>query len=419
MNSLITRNIMLGLLFFCLGQAHGENWISVAKTQSGDIEHLIDIDSIKQEGNYFSAWAREKLIKPIDRGLFKSAGYERLTQSAIDCNHGGIAILRIVVLGKQGDTLDDFTTKTADIKFAEVVPGSVGHNLIGTVCKGQADEMAKVSKIVDDFAKDPAHPYFDELADEIAVQIKAGKELQEAYDTAVWANPVTRQKELARIQLEKDSKTQNEFKGGFGTAWLSDSGYLVTAYHVIDGASQLSILLPDNSVLRAQVVASDMANDLAILSAPLPASVSRGIALAKAPTPLGATVFTIGFPHPEMLGLKPKFTSGQVSSSAGLADDPRILQISTPVQSGNSGGPLVNKNGEAVGVISSKLNAAFVFEKTGDHTQNINYAVKVRYLQGLLADVPKRSSVLQKIRPGTVESMVSQINNAVFLLVAE
>ena len=113
-------------------------------------------------------------------------------------------------------------------------PGSVGHNLIGTVCKGQADENAKVSKIVDDFAKDPAHPYFDELADEIALQIKAGKTLQDAYETAVYANPVTRAKELARIQLEKDSKTQNEFKGGFGTAWLSDSGYLAVSYTHLD-----------------------------------------------------------------------------------------------------------------------------------------------------------------------------------------
>lgn len=79
----------------------------------------------------------------------------------------------------------------------------------------------------------------------------------------------------------------------------------------------------------------------------------------------------------------------------------------------------MNQNGEVVGVISAKLSATVVFEETGDLPQNINYAVKARYLQGLLADAPQRASALQKIRPGTMESMVSQINNAVFLLVAE
>lgn len=489
MSSLLTKHILLACLIFCFGQAHGENWSSVTKSQSGEIEHLVDIDSIRQEGNYVTAWVREKLSKPIFRGLFKPAGHVRLTQSAFDCKHGSMAVLRIVVRGEQGDSLDDYTIKTTDIKFADVVSGSTGEQLIRTVCGGKAEEMARVAREVETFSQDPAHPYFDEVADDIITELKMQeingqvKDLSKAYEKAVWANPVTRQKELARIQRDQGSKpleeaknynpddpptdafvkyswkfvanaanglkmylgvdsvipgtgeyaaivylfskadfpkpfkvvgglssttitrwvidckgrrlsvansanfdssgnflsrdlaaeitplpigentiaavyaetacknvqaaaqrrdssnAGKESKGGSGTAWLSDSGYLVTAYHVIDGARQLSILLPDKSVLRAQVVASDKANDLAILSAPLPASASRGIALAKVPASLGAAVFTVGFPHPDMLGLKPKFTSGQVSSTAGLADDPRILQISTPVQSGNSGGP--------------------------------------------------------------------------------
>jgi len=69
---------------------------------------------------------------------------------------------------------------------------------------------AKTQKEVNDFANDGNHPYFDELADEIAIQIKAGKDLQAAYDTAVYANPVTRTKEIARIQTENAAKLREK-----------------------------------------------------------------------------------------------------------------------------------------------------------------------------------------------------------------
>jgi len=69
---------------------------------------------------------------------------------------------------------------------------------------------AKTQHEVNTFANDGNHPYFDELADEIAIQIKAGKGLQDAYDTAVYANPVTRAKEIARIQTENAAKLKEK-----------------------------------------------------------------------------------------------------------------------------------------------------------------------------------------------------------------
>lgn len=69
---------------------------------------------------------------------------------------------------------------------------------------------AKTQAEVKNFADDGNHPYFDELADEIAIQIRAGKSLQDAYDTAVYANPVTRTKEIARIQTENAAKLREK-----------------------------------------------------------------------------------------------------------------------------------------------------------------------------------------------------------------
>ncbi len=72
----------------------------------------------------------------------------------------------------------------------------------------------------------------------------------------------------------------------------------------------------------------------------------------------------------------PTLTTGEVSALAGLRDNPRQIQISAPVQPGNSGGPLLDGSGNVVGVVVSKLNAQRVARSTGDIPQNVNFAVK-------------------------------------------
>jgi serine protease Do len=71
------------------------------------------------------------------------------------------------------------------------------------------------------------------------------------------------------------------------------------------------------------------------------------------------------------------FTLGNVSALVGLGEDSRYLQISAPVQPGNSGGPLLDQNGNLVGVVSAKLNALRLMVATnGDIAQNVNFAIK-------------------------------------------
>ena len=65
---------------------------------------------------------------------------------------------------------------------------------------------------VEAFASDPKNAYFDECADDIAVFVKAGMKLADAYDKAVYANPVTRQKELSRIQQETEKANAEKVK---------------------------------------------------------------------------------------------------------------------------------------------------------------------------------------------------------------
>jgi serine protease Do len=85
-----------------------------------------------------------------------------------------------------------------------------------------------------------------------------------------------------------------------------------------------------------------------------------------------------------LLATSGNFTLGNVTAVAGLGDDTRILQISAPVQPGNSGGPLLDYSGNVVGVIEGKLNAITVFTLTNDLAQNVNFAIKANVVTNFL-----------------------------------
>ncbi|TRO79710.1 tetratricopeptide repeat-containing serine protease family protein [Trichloromonas acetexigens] len=218
------------------------------------------------------------------------------------------------------------------------------------------------------------------------------------------------------IQNYNDS--ENEILSS-GTGWLMPSGYIATNHHVVDGHTLISLIDADGKLHRASIVKMDKINDLALLKIdehppnllPLPLSNSHCLA--------GQEVFTIGYPHPDLLGREAKVTNGIVSSSKGFNDDPRMLQISVPVQAGNSGGPLINPAGEVVGIVTEKLEPMGVFNKTGDFPQNVNYAIKINYLDALsegLKKLPTRKS--KPINKVTISDFVKTYKNSVFLVIA-
>jgi S1-C subfamily serine protease len=83
-----------------------------------------------------------------------------------------------------------------------------------------------------------------------------------------------------------------------------------------------------------------------------------------------------GFPLAGLLASGGNATIGNITALAGLANDSRFLQISAPVQPGNSGGPLLDRSGNVVGVVVAKLNALDIASVTGDIPQNVNFAIK-------------------------------------------
>lgn len=160
-----------------------------------------------------------------------------------------------------------------------------------------------------------------------------------------------------------------------GSGFRVAPGAVVTNHHVIDGCGRLRV----NGV-AAQVRGSDPRSDLALLAVTLPGSSVRLRAQRAA---VGEPVAVAGYPLRGILsGLN--MTTGTLSSLSGLGGDTRYLQITAPVQPGNSGGPMLDSAGNLMGVVVSKLDAIKLAKITGDIPQNVNFAINTNVLRSFL-----------------------------------
>jgi S1-C subfamily serine protease len=159
-----------------------------------------------------------------------------------------------------------------------------------------------------------------------------------------------------------------------------------TNFHVIEGGTSVEVWNPkDNTWYPSRVVRSDPANDLALIEIPdilRPASSIAAYGVQRsADIRVGEEIHAMGFPLSSVLGSSPRFTSGTISADVGIADDPRLVQMTAPIQPGNSGGPLVNAFGDVTGVVVSTLSSSLFLELTGSVPQNVNFAIKIDYLR--------------------------------------
>ena len=129
-------------------------------------------------------------------------------------------------------------------------------------------------------------------------------------------------------------------------------------------------------------MASDTKNDLAVIQTN--GRATRAAAFRAGGVRQGESVVAYGFPLSGAIASTGNVTTGNVSALAGFHDDSRMLQISAPVQPGNSGGALMDMTGAVVGVVVGKLNAAKFMEVTGDIPQNVNFAIKAHVAKGFL-----------------------------------
>jgi S1-C subfamily serine protease len=174
-------------------------------------------------------------------------------------------------------------------------------------------------------------------------------------------------------------------KSKSGTGFVvSANGHIVTNNHVIDGCSDLKGNLTGEAAMVLRVVSSDANNDLALLQAPSTATFKEFARIRDRSIRSGDSVVAIGFPFHGLLTSDFTVTTGIVSSLSGMRNDSRFLQISAPVQPGNSGGPLFDTTGQIVGVVTGKLDGLRIAVATGNIPENINFAIKTGALRDFL-----------------------------------
>ena len=160
-------------------------------------------------------------------------------------------------------------------------------------------------------------------------------------------------------------------------------GYLVTALHVVDRATAITVRLPDGRHAPAELIGADQATDLALLktAADLPV-------LPDAPEPaLGAPVCAVG----NQFGLGLSVTCGVVSalhrSGTGFNPIEDFVQTDASANPGASGGALVDRDGRLVGVLSA------IFTKESDADIGVNFAASIALVRRVAADLAARRRV--------------------------
>lgn len=186
--------------------------------------------------------------------------------------------------------------------------------------------------------------------------------------------------------VKENAPTAGGTVTGTGFA-ISADGYVATAAHVVKGASSILVTLPGGPV-RGLVVAESSSADMAVLK--VERNNLKPLRLVSASSArIGAGVFCVGFPLVGQLGTNAKLSKGTLNSLTGLADDPDFIQMSIPIQPGNSGGPVCNNLGEVLAVVSKTTSTIAAAQgKAGAIPQNVNFASKVDRLISLAATVP-------------------------------
>ncbi len=172
-----------------------------------------------------------------------------------------------------------------------------------------------------------------------------------------------------------------------GSAFLIDGkGYLVTNAHVLKNSKGIIILNNKGDEFRASIITIDAARDIAILKiededfkpfAVLP------YGIRKSSTDIAEPIFTLGYPRNEIV-----YGEGYLSARTGFNGDTLSCQIAVAANPGNSGGPVFNKNGEIIGILSTKETQA----------EGVVFAIQSKYIIQVINELKKSDAGSQNIK---------------------
>lgn len=217
------------------------------------------------------------------------------------------------------------------------------------------------------FQQDAGVPVTGEVSKELAGQLEL------IIAVAIAQGSVEPREQVPDIS-ELDTPIETPEKVSTGTGFfIDDEGRILTNRHVVQGCETVKVAHSGRTV-TSDFIQTDTVQDLALIETDMQ---SRAVAFFRSGRGIrpGDSVYAYGFPLQGLLASDPGITAGNISNLAGIGDDRSLLQITAPIQSGNSGGPLLDKSGNVVGVVVGKLNSLVIAKLTGDIPQNVNFAI--------------------------------------------
>jgi S1-C subfamily serine protease len=182
-------------------------------------------------------------------------------------------------------------------------------------------------------------------------------------------------------QPAKQDDTLTEVSSGSGFAVAKD-GYVITNNHVIEGCQEVTLHNRGDSI-PAKLVTFDAKNDLALLKADF--TPQHVFPIRQTDVSLLEDIYVAGFPFGDAYSTAIKVTKGIVSALAGPENDFSLVQIDAALQSGSSGGPIVDEKGNLVAVTVAKLDMKYSLENFGEIPENINFGIKSSVVRNILS----------------------------------
>lgn len=182
------------------------------------------------------------------------------------------------------------------------------------------------------------------------------------------------QKEANKPKIKMSSEIDSSLItiGSGSGFYINNKGYALTNNHVVDICKQ-SVAVVDGKETLFRVISTDKINDVAVLKTDYKSK--NYIKINEDGAKLGENVIAVGYPLAGRLSDSVKITRGIVSSLSGLDNNIGQIQIDAALQPGNSGGPVLNENGELVGIASAGLNKLLMAKEAKYIPENVNFAV--------------------------------------------